>query len=325
MTTAAAPLLSVRDLVVEYIDAAGDVRILDALSVDVYPGEILGLAGESGCGKSTLAFAILRLLRAPAVIRGGSVHFAGQDLLAMPEDALRALRWRDISIVFQSAMDALNPVLTVGEHFEDTFRAHGRPAEAGRARARELMTLVDLDPVNLRSYPHQLSGGMRQRVGIALALALEPRLVILDEPTTALDVVVQRAILEKLVSLRARLGFAMVFITHDQPLMLEMADRIGVLYAGRLAELAPTAELAANPLHPYTRGLLHAFPSLHGSLSEVRAIEGTPPSLRSPPTGCRFHPRCPAATAACAAERPAVRALAPGHVVACHHAGEAVR
>jgi peptide/nickel transport system ATP-binding protein len=323
--TDTAPLLSVRDLVVEYIDAAGDVRILDALSLDVYPGEILGLAGESGCGKSTLAFAILRLLRAPAVIRGGSVHFAGQDLLAMHEDALRALRWRDISIVFQSAMDALNPVLTVGEHFEDTFRAHGRPAEAGRDRARELMTLVDLDPVHLRSYPHQLSGGMRQRVGIALALSLSPRLVILDEPTTALDVVVQRAILEKLVSLRARLGFAMVFITHDLPLMLELADRIGVLYAGRLAELAPTAALAANAGHPYTRGLLHAFPSLHGSLSQVRAIEGTPPSLRSPPTGCRFHPRCPAATAVCAADRPAVRPLAPGHLVACHHAGEAAR
>jgi ABC-type glutathione transport system ATPase component len=238
------PLLSVRDLVVEYIEPTGNVRVLDGVSLDIAPGEIIGLAGESGSGKSTLAFAITRLLRAPAVVRGGHIAWSGRDVLSMDEPALRAMRWAEVSMVFQSAMDALNPVLTIGAQLDDTLRAHGVTDRAALdSRGRALMALVDLQPEHLGRYPHELSGGMRQRACIAFALALQPQLVIMDEPTTALDVVVQRDILQRVLELQARLGFAVLFISHDLPLMLELADRVAVLYAGRLCELSPTAAL----------------------------------------------------------------------------------
>ncbi|HYG68781.1 MAG TPA: ABC transporter ATP-binding protein, partial [Anaeromyxobacteraceae bacterium] len=253
----AEPLLSIRDLCVDYVTPAGPVRAVDRVSLDLGHGEVLGIAGESGCGKSTLAQALLRILPPPAVIAGGEVRFEGRDLLRLSESELRAVRWRRIAMVFQSAMDALNPVLTVGEQLVDTLRSHrASPAREARERAVALLELVGIPPDRLRSFPHQLSGGMRQRVGIALALALDPALVILDEPTTALDVIVERDILHRILELRRRLGFSVLFITHDLARMLEVSDRVAVFYAARLVEVAPASVLRSDARHPYTRGLL---------------------------------------------------------------------
>lgn len=314
----AEPLLSVRDLCVDYVTDRGPVRAIDRVSFDVAPGEILGVAGESGSGKSTLAQAILRILPVPAVIRGGSVRFEGRDLLTLPENDLRELRWKRISMVFQSAMDALNPVIPVGEQITDTLHAHGRvPAKAARDRARELLDMVGIPQNFLDGYAHQLSGGMRQRLGIAIALALEPSLVILDEPTTALDVIVEREILENIRTLQQKLGFAVMFITHDLARMLQFSDRVAVFYAARLAEIGPAAELHHAPRHPYTQGLLKAFPSVHGGVVELSSIPGSPPSLSNPPTGCRFHPRCTQAIDACRTRAPKLVTLGPGHAADC--------
>jgi len=315
----AEPLLSVRGLCVDYVTERGPVRAVDRVSFEVGKGEVLGLAGESGCGKSTVAQALLRILPPPAIITGGEVVLEGRDLLRLDEAGLREVRWRRVSLVFQSAMDALNPVLTVGEQLADTLRAHG----AGRVKERsaELLELVGLPVERLASYPHQLSGGMRQRVGIAIALALEPALVVLDEPTTALDVVVEQELLRRLLELRARFGFSIVFITHDLVRMLQICDRIGIFYAGRLVELAPAAALRARPRHPYTQGLLAAFPSVQGADEERASIPGSPPSLRDPPPGCRFHPRCPVAIDRCRLEAPPLVTLGEGHSAACHLAG----
>jgi peptide/nickel transport system ATP-binding protein len=314
------PILSVRDLCVDYITPAGPVRALDHVSLDLAPGEVVGVAGESGCGKSTMAQAILRILPPPAVISGGQVIFEGRDLLAMGEDELRRTRWERIAMVFQSAMDALNPVLTVGEQIADTLQAHGAAPSrrAARARAAELLRMVGIQPDRLESFPHQLSGGMRQRVGIAIALALDPALLILDEPTTALDVIVEREILEEIQGLQRMRGFAVMFITHDLTRMLQFANRVAVFYAARLVEVAPAGELRSSARHPYTQGLLRAFPSVHGGDVELSSIPGSPPSLRSPPRGCRFHPRCDRAVDACREREPELVQLGPGHAAACH-------
>lgn len=315
----AEPILSVRDLRVDYVTDRGPVRAIDRVSLDVAPGEILGIAGESGSGKSTLAQALLRILPPPAVISGGSVRFDGRDVLSLDEAGLRALRWKRISMVFQSAMDALNPVTTVGEQIMDTLTGPGgMPPGAARARATELLEMVGIAADRLDAYAHQLSGGMRQRVGIALALALEPTLVILDEPTTALDVIVEHEILERIRELQRGLGFAVLFITHDLARMLQVSDRVAVFYAARLVEIAPADALRDAPRHPYTQGLLKAFPSVHGDAVALESIPGAPPSLLHPPTGCRFHPRCPYAVDACRAREPELRTLAPGHAAACH-------
>jgi peptide/nickel transport system ATP-binding protein len=312
------PVLSVRDLCVEYVTDEGPVRAVDRVSFDVARGEVLGIAGESGSGKSTVAQALLRILPPPAVIRGGQVLFEGEDVLAMREPELRALRWRRLSMVFQSAMDALNPVLTVGEQLADTLLAHGRPAAGVRHRCAELLSLVGIEADRLGSYPHQLSGGMRQRVGIAIALALDPALVVLDEPTTALDVIVEGEILAQLLELRRRFGFSVIFITHDLTRMMQICDRVAIFYSGRLVEVAPAAELRASPRHPYTQGLLKAFPSVHGTDEELASIPGSPPSLRSPPPGCRFHPRCGQVIDRCRTEEPRLVALGDRRAAACH-------
>ncbi len=294
-----------RGLRVDWIGQDGPVRALDDVSFDRSAGEVLGVAGESGSGKSTLAQAILRILPAPAVVTGGAVRFEGRDLLALDEAALREVRWRRISMVFQGAMDALNPVLTVEAQLADTLRAHRAAGRAEvRDRAAALLELVGISPDRLGAFPHQLSGGMRQRVGIALALALEPRLVILDEPTTALDVIVEREILQQLLELRRRLGFAVMFITHDLNRMLQLSDRVAVFYAARLAEIGPAKALRGDPRHPYTRALLSAFPSLHGPRGERAGIPGAPPSLRAPPAGCR-------------SGAPALAVIVEGRAVAC--------
>jgi len=313
------PLLDMRDLCVDYVTDEGPVRAIDHLDLSVTRGEVLGVAGESGSGKTTLAKAIMRILPSPAVITGGQVLFGGIDVLGMSEGELREMRWGEISMVFQSAMDALNPVVSVGEQIVDTLLAHGA-GSAGwcRNRARELLDLVGIPRDRIDSFAHQLSGGMRQRVGIALALAMRPSVVILDEPTTALDVIVEREILGRIRELQAELGFAVIFITHDLARMLEVSDRVAVFYAARLAEVGPAAELRNSPRHPYTAGLLRAFPSLRPGGPEPVSIPGQPASLRRPPSGCRFHPRCPRAIDVCRDKQPGPIEVGPGHVAVCH-------
>ncbi len=312
------PLLAVRDLCVDYITEHGPVRAIDRVSLEVAPGETLGIAGESGCGKSTLAQALMRILPPPAVIAGGEVRLGGTDLLGLSEPELREQRWKRVAMVFQSAMDALNPVLTVGEQITDTLRAHTSMSKPeAHARAVALLGMVGMEAAQLHAFAHQLSGGMRQRVGMAIALALDPALLILDEPTTALDVIVEREILEQIRRLQRRLGFSVLFITHDLGRMLQFADRVAVFYAARLVELGPSGVLGRNPRHPYTQGLLRAFPSLQGEASGGESIPGMPPSLWNPPAGCRFHPRCPLAFDRCRTERPELRPVAQDHTVAC--------
>ncbi len=305
------PLFSVRDLCVEYVTPAGPVRAVDRVSFEIGRGQVFGLAGESGSGKSTAAMAAMRLLQPPAVITGGEVSYEGRNVLAMGEDELRAFRWKEIALVFQSAMNALNPVLTVGAQIADVIERHEKVSSAqALERAAELLGLVGIESSRLRSYPHQLSGGMRQRVVIAIALALNPPLLFMDEPTTALDVVVQKEILQQIAELKERLGFSILFITHDLSLMLEFCDTVGILYAGRLCEVAPAKELFSNPQHPYTRGLMRSFPELRGPKQRIDGIPGSPPDMRSPPAGCRFHPRCSVAIPVCNQEQPQLITLA---------------
>ncbi|MFN0149390.1 MAG: ABC transporter ATP-binding protein [bacterium] len=313
------PLLSIRGLCVDYITSRGPVRAIDDVSLDIMPGEVVGVAGESGSGKSTMAQALLRILPPPAVISGGAVHFEGRDILSLGEPELRAIRWKRISMVFQSAMDALNPVLTVGDQVADALVIHSAASHrAARARAAELLKMVGMSEAHLDAYAHQLSGGMRQRVGIAIALALEPALVILDEPTTALDVIVEREILEQIRALQQRLEFAVLFITHDLTRMLQFSDRVAVFYAGRLVEIGPAAEMRRAPRHPYTQALLRAFPSIRSANAGLTSIPGAPPSLQDPPPGCRFHPRCDRVDTLCRERTPELRLLAPNHAAACH-------
>jgi peptide/nickel transport system ATP-binding protein len=315
-------LLEVRSLEVEY----GRVRAVDGVNFQIGAGEILGVAGESGCGKSTVANAVMQILRPPARIVGGSIVFQGEDLTGKSQEELRRFRWRNVSMVFQSAMNALNPVMRVGDQFVDMMQAHEHISKhRAIVRAGELLELVGMDKRRVRSYPHELSGGMRQRVIIAMALALSPELIILDEPTTALDVVVQREILQEVQKLKEDFGFAVLFITHDLSLLLEFADRIAIMYAGEIVETASSATLGAAPLHPYTQGLLQSFPPLTGPRVRLSGIPGAPPDLRDPPAGCRFNPRCPYCVPENAAlylrqttERPKLREIEPGHFVACH-------
>jgi peptide/nickel transport system ATP-binding protein len=317
------PLVEIEGLVVEYPVADGSVRAVDAVSLAIYPGEIVGLAGESGCGKSTVAHSLLRILKPPGHITGGRVLFRDQDVLALAPSKLRKFRWRNVSIVFQSAMNSLNPVMRISDQFVDMFKAHERIRKAeALGRAGELMELVGIDRARLRSYPHELSGGMRQRVVIAMALALNPELLIMDEPTTALDVVVQREILREIETLQRELGFAVLFITHDLSLLVEFSDRIAVMYAGKIVELAPARGLFERPLHPYTVGLMQSFPPLAGERRRLLGIPGSPPDLREPPSGCRFHPRCPRAEKKCSTDEPRLVASAVGEHVACHFPGE---
>jgi peptide/nickel transport system ATP-binding protein len=316
-TGAGETLLDVRGLCVDYGAGPDAVHAVIEADLVLHRGEVLGLAGESGSGKSTLAYSVTRLLRAPGVITGGSVGYypapgTTVDLLAAQEGTLRVLRWSQISVVMQSAMNALNPVLSIGAQLTDVLRAH-RPgmSKAGRrARAAELLAMVGITADRLAGHPHELSGGMRQRVMIAMALALEPQIVIMDEPTTALDVVTQREILEELMELRERLGFAVLFITHDLSLLIEIADSIAVMYAGRLVEQAGATALFRAPRHPYTLGLLSSFPALHGPRRRLTGIPGSPPDLRRLPAGCVFHPRCPYVMDRCRSDVPALVPLA---------------
>ena len=297
---------------------------------------MLGIAGESGCGKSTLAYALTRMLRPPAELTGGSITFFPADgppvdVLALDGENLRAFRWNKIAMVFQSAMNALNPVTSVARQFDDIFDAH-RPDmdhhSRGR-RARELLDMVGIDPARINGFAHELSGGMRQRVMIAMALALEPEIVIMDEPTTALDVVVQREILDEIERLREDLGFSVIFITHDLSLLLEVSDRLAVMYAGEVVEHAPSEAVGTAPAHPYTLGLLRSFPDMRSARRELRGVPGNPPDLRDEFAGCPFAPRCEYQFEPCGTTHPVLRspagrllvddpALVSGWRVACH-------
>lgn len=302
-----APILEVRDLCVEYATPRGAIGAVDRVSFDLRGGEFLGVVGESGCGKSTLLFAIAQLLSPPAEITGGSVVFHGQNLVTLTEKKLNVLRWRDYSVVMQSAMNALNPVTNIRRQFNDAFAAHGhRSASDNDARSAEVMQLVGIDPVHLKSYPHQLSGGMRQRAMIAMALLFTPDLVIMDEPTSALDVVAQRSLMVQIKELQQQLGFAVIFVTHDMSLVSHFSDHLIVMYAGQVSEVGPTRQVFDTPAHPYSRGLLDAFPSIRGPRVELTGIPGAPPDLAKPPSGCRFHPRCPDVTDRCLTTEPAL-------------------
>jgi len=320
-----APLLDVSDLSVAYGTAAGDVHALDGVSFQVMAGETLGLVGESGCGKTTVGRALIKVMPANARISGGAIRFRGQDLVPMTHEEMRAVRWREIAVVPQSAMNALNPVFRVGRQIEVVIRQHERIGKAeARRRAEELFRLVKIDPERLDHFPHQFSGGMRHRALVAMALALKPSLLLADEPTTALDVVTQDRIFSRIRALQRESGASMLLITHDMGLVAENCDRVAVMYAGRIVETAPTKILFGEPVHPYTLGLKNAFPSTTRPKNETLiAIAGAPPVLRDPPPGCRFAPRCPFALERCYKEDPPLVEIAPGHSAACHRSGEA--
>ena len=328
-------VLDVRNFSVDYGWGENAVRAVDDVDIHIDRSKVLGIAGESGSGKSTLVYAITRLLRAPGVIRGGEARFNlgtdenGEhviDLVNASERELRAVRWSSISIVLQSALSALNPVIRVGAQFELVLTTHrkGMSKHERRARAAELLAMVGLDEDRLDRFPHELSGGQRQRIMIALALTLDPQLVIMDEPTTALDVVTQREIISELFELREKFGFAMIFITHDLSLLTELADEIVVMYAGALVERATSRELYEAPRHPYSLGLLNSFPPMHGEHTELTGIPGSPPDLAHLPPGCSFHPRCPYAMPRCSSETPPlVEIKDTGRSVACWlHVGD---
>ncbi|HTU32060.1 MAG TPA: ABC transporter ATP-binding protein [Solirubrobacteraceae bacterium] len=301
------PLLDVRDLSVDYLTEKGDVHVLHQVNFAVAEREFVGIVGESGCGKSTLLFAVAQLLSPPGEVVGGEVIFRGRDMVRLHGGELRHLRWRDYSMVMQSAMNALNPMKSIGGQFKDALEAHGTQSrEEIQSRSREVLELVGIDAVHLGSYPHQLSGGMRQRAMIAMALLFTPQLVIMDEPTSALDVVAQQSLMTKIRELQQRLGFAVLFVTHDMSVVSRYSDRVIVMYAGQIAESAPTEAIFERPLHPYSRGLMNAFPSIRGPRREMAGIPGSPPDLANPPAGCRFHPRCPEAMDICRTREPAL-------------------
>jgi peptide/nickel transport system ATP-binding protein len=340
-------ILDIRNLYVEYLTYHGSVKAVENVSFSISQGEVFGLAGESGCGKSTIAHAILRVLRPPALITGGEILYKGIDVLKMDDmsleeyrkkilatsgrkeispsaDIIETFRWAEVSMVFQSSMNSLNPVIKIVDQITDVLMKHEKlNIQQARIRAEELMDVVNIDKRRLEAYPHELSGGMRQRVVIAIALALKPSLMIMDEPTTALDVVVQKDILQQIEQLKKDLGFSILFITHDLSLMVEFSDRIGIMYAGEIVELAPAKEILTSPLHPYTQGLLASFPSISGPRVELTGIPGSPPNLISPPQGCRFHPRCHYWDGVETNISPPLIEVSPGHWVACtYHIGK---
>jgi peptide/nickel transport system ATP-binding protein len=321
------PLLSVRDIRTHFFNEDGVTRAVDGVSFDVMPGETLGIVGESGCGKSVTALSILRLL--PARLGRtveGTITFDGTDLLTLDEDRMRAIRGNSVAMIFQEPMTSLNPVLTVGHQIAESVRIHqGKPKDEAWARAGEMLEFVRIPDARKRlgDYPHQFSGGMRQRVMIAMALACNPRLLIADEPTTALDVTIQAQILKLMLELKERTGAAVVLITHDLGVVAETCQRVMVMYAGKKIEEAPVTSLFDQPAHPYTRGLMASIPRLNkriGGKRRLSEIPGMVPSLKAPIIGCAFAPRCAHANARCGAETPELRSIGAGHIVACHHA-----
>ncbi|NOZ29760.1 MAG: ABC transporter ATP-binding protein [Chloroflexi bacterium] len=317
--------LSVRDLWVEYATRRGFVQAVRGVQFDVRPGESLSFIGESGSGKTTLGLALIRLLATTATIRKGQITYRrnGQvyDILSLSEEEMRQFRWRECAMVFQSALNAFNPVLRIWDQINDTARAHGETdRQKVQQRALDLMRFVQLDPERvIMSYPHELSGGMRQRVLLALALLLNPQILILDEPTTALDILTQRSIIDLLRRLKEELHFSMIFISHDLSLAAELADRVATMYAGAIVELGEVHDIFYRPHHPYTLGLIRAVPTVTGDFEELVSIPGSPPDLINLPSGCKFHPRCPFVTERCRKEEPGLIQVEDDHYAACFH------
>ena len=312
-------LLDIKDLQVHYSVRTGTVKGVDHVNLSVYEGEFLGLVGESACGKSTLGRAILRLVSEPGEIVGGQMLFQGQDLLAKNDKEMAQIRGKNISMIFQDPMTSLNPLQRIDDHFTETVRTHESDISKAGAldRAREMFDHLGIQPERLTDYPHQLSGGMRQRVMIGLALILNSDLVIADEPTTSLDVIVEAQILDLLKELKKIYQMTLILISHNLGIVAELADRLAVMYAGKLVEVAPALELFDDPLHPYTQGLLSSVPNIRLEDEELHTMTGAPPDLISPPTGCRFHPRCPRAMDRCSRQDPPYQLARPDHWTAC--------
>jgi oligopeptide/dipeptide ABC transporter ATP-binding protein len=312
-------LLRIRDLSVEFPTRAGPLRAVDGVSLTVFKGEVLGLVGESACGKSTLGMAVLRLLRPPGKIVGGEIDFGGQQLLALNAEAMRLVRGAHLSMIFQDPMTCLNPLQRISEHMVETIRTH-RPsmkAKAARQQAGALLDRLGITTERLDDYPHQLSGGMRQRVMIGLALALDVDLIIADEPTTSLDVIVEAQFLDQLRELKDQFGLTIILITHNIGIVAELADRVAVMYAAKIVELAHISALFSKPLHPYSQGLLKSVPNIRLTDDHLEIMSGAPPDLINPPQGCRFHPRCPHVMERCRMETPPFDEVEPERWTAC--------
>ncbi len=323
-------VLQVRDLDVSYLARRGRVRAVSDVSFDLHAGETLAFIGESGCGKSTLNLALMRLLPQTGTIDRGSITYTKRDgspvnILKLGKEALRQFLWAECSMVFQGALNSLNPVIRISDMIYDTADAHKMPRKAAQKRVFELFEQVKLDPMRVfKSYPHELSGGMRQRVLLATSLLLRPQVVILDEPTTAVDILTQRSILDVLKEMRKELNFSMIFISHDLAVAAEIADRIATMYAGNIVEIGPVDDVFYHPRHAYTLSLLNAAPRLSVGQEELDSIPGSPPDLINPPSGCKFHPRCSFAREICKAQQPALEE-ANGHAVACHESAAVAR
>ena len=322
-------VLSVQGISISYLAHRGRVRAVNKVSFDLHQGEALALIGESGCGKSTLSLGIIRLLPKTGTIDQGRVLYTNRDgteidMNTLNERQLRRFRWAECAMVFQAALNSLNPVIRVRDMVYDTAHAHGIHDQAYiRKRMLDLFRKVRLDPERVfNAYPHELSGGMRQRVLLAMGVLLDPQVVILDEPTTAVDILTQRTILEVLKDLRDLMGFSIIFISHDLSIAAEMADTVATMYAGEIVEIGPVNELFYRPRHAYTYGLLEAVPQLGTGAQDLISIPGSPPDLIEPPSGCKFHPRCPLATPRCRAEIPPLVEEAPGHKVACFESAQ---
>ncbi len=318
MTNVESPdVLSVEDLTMHYTTSAGMVKAVDGVSFSIKRGQSLGLVGESGCGKSSIAISLLKLLPDNANIIGGQVNLGGIDLVPLNEDEMRPLRWNRISMVFQAAMNSLDPVYRVGDQIIEALEVHERyTRDEALKRVEELFELVSLDPGFISRYPHEYSGGMKQRAIIAMALACEPDLVIADEPTPALDVIVQDRILRELREIQTRLNMSMIYISHDMAVIAEVSDVMGVMYAGKIVEFGATSEVFSHPIHPYSSALMSAFPSITGEKHDLLTLPGEPPDLTDPPEGCRFNPRCAYATDQCRTEEPPI-VDRDGHWAAC--------
>ncbi len=304
--TTAEPVLEVVDLSLRYLTRAGEVKAVEKVSFQLAKGQAMGLVGESGCGKTSVANCLMRLLPDNALLQGGQVILEGQDIMVLSDEEIREYRWSRIAMVFQAAMNALDPVYRVGQQVIEAIEAHGVETTQSRARERvaRLFRMVGLDPALVERYPHEFSGGMRQRAVIAMALSCDPSVIIADEPTTALDVIVQDRILRELKAIQQELNMAIIYISHDIAVVAEVTDRLGVMYAGRLVEYGETADVFRAPLHPYTAALMGSFPSIAGEKRVLANLSGEPPNLIDPPPGCPFHPRCLHATDQCRTEFP---------------------
>jgi peptide/nickel transport system ATP-binding protein len=314
-------ILDVQNLTTHYQTVRGWVRATEDVSFTVQAGEALGIAGESGCGKTTVALSLLKILPRGGRIRKGSIIFDGTDLVPLSDGEMRKIRWKGISIVFQGAMNALNPVFKVGDQIVEAITIHEPDVNKRTAleRARSLLELVGVEPDRVDNYPHEFSGGMRQRALIAMALAANPKLLVADEPGTALDVIVQAQTLKLMRELKDKLGLSMVMISHDLSIIAETCEKVAIMYAGRIVEYGDAEGIFKEPLHPYTQGLVKAFPSIHGERVRLTSIPGAPPDLLDPPSGCRFNPRCPYVMDVCKKEVPPLQKAGKGeHLVACH-------